>query len=65
MSFLRPKMPPQAPIKYPDPPPTIDQASVQSEAADRLRRRRGRASYVFGGNQLSPVSVSSKTLTGQ
>lgn len=58
-----PKMPE---IKYPDPPPTIDQAAMQADANDRLKRRKGRASYVFGGSGGgAPTVVSGKTLTGQ
>jgi hypothetical protein len=62
-----PKVVKPAPVKLPDPPPTIDQAANNAEANDRLRRRKGRSAYVFGGNSgaLSTGQVGTKNLTGQ
>jgi hypothetical protein len=65
MSFLAPKAPKAAPIVLPDAPPTIDQASKAAEDSDRLRRRKGRKDYIFGGATNAPVSVGQKTLLGQ
>lgn len=47
--------------------PTIDQASMQAEEQQRLRRRRGRWAYMFTQRQPSGDSgaVATKTLTGQ
>lgn len=49
-----------------DPAPTIDEAADSAEESDRLRRRKGRSAYVFGGNSgaLSTGQVGTKTLTG-
>ncbi len=62
-----PKVVQPAPVKMPDPPPTIDETTQAAESEDRLRRRRGRSSYVFGGNAMSATQVSTaqKQLTGQ
>jgi hypothetical protein len=62
-----PKVVKPAPVKLPDPPPTIDQAAQNAEANDRLRKRKGRSAYIFGGNSgaLSTTAVGTKTLTGQ
>jgi len=61
-----PKVVKPPPVKLPDPPPTVDQASQNAEANDKLRRRKGRAAYVFGGktNALQSTPVATKTLTG-
>jgi len=70
MSFLFPKkqaapaataptviMPPAA--------PTIDAAAQAADAGDRLRRRKGRAGYVFGGKAPpGPIQTGTKVLTG-
>lgn len=62
-----PKVVQPAPVKMPDPPPTIDETTAATESEDRLRRRRGRSSYIFGGNAMASTQVSTaqKTLTGQ
>jgi len=65
MSFLAPKAPKPQPVVLPDPPPTIDQASQAAEDSNRLRRRKGRNAYIFGGAQPGPTPVGQKTLTGQ
>lgn len=62
-----PKVVKPAPVKLPDPPPTIDQAAQNAEANDKLRRRKGRAAYVFGGKTsgaMQATPVATKTLTG-
>lgn len=65
MGFLAPRAPKPQPVVLPDPPPTIDQASKAAEDSDRLRRRKGRSSYIFGGkNPSAPVSIGTKTLLG-
>lgn len=65
MSFLAPKPPkPVAPTLAPA-PPRVDEAAASIDAADRLRRRRGRNSYIFGGKAPGPTAVATKTLTGQ
>lgn len=65
MSFLSPKPPKPQPVVLPDPPPTIDQASQAAEESNRLRRRKGRNKYLFGGMEPGPTPVGSKVLTGQ
>lgn len=60
---------PSAPaMQAPPPVPQADQATIDREAADLARRRRGRAATVLAGNQadvLSSGSVSaSKVLLG-
>lgn len=62
-----PKVVQPAPVKMPDPPPTIDETTQATESEDRLRRRRSRASYVFGGNAMAATQTSTaqKQLTGQ
>lgn len=66
MSFLRPKIPAAPTPVAPPPAPTIDVAAQAAEDANRLRRRRGRASYIFGGKAApAPVMTGTKTLTGQ
>jgi hypothetical protein len=65
MSFLAPKAPKAAPIVLPDPPPTVDVASNNADEANRLRRRKGRSNYIFGGATASPTPVGQKSLTGQ
>ena len=66
MSFLMPK-PPKAPTPViPPPAPTIDVAARAAEDAMRLRRRKGRGGYVFGGKApAAPISAGTKALTGQ
>ena len=62
----KPKVVTPAPVRLPDPPPTVDQASQNAEASDKLRRRKGRAAYVFGGKTgaMQPTPVATKSLTG-
>lgn len=61
-----PKMPAQPSSPAPPPtPPTVDQAQADVDAADALRRRRGRASDVLAPLQSAPVTGNAtKTLTG-
>lgn len=61
-----PKVVKPAPVKLPDPPPTVDTAAQNAEANDKLRRRKGRAAYVFGGKTgvMQATPVATKTLTG-
>lgn len=61
----RPKPPKVEPVKLPDPPPTVDQAQKNAEEQDRLRRRKGRAAYIFGGASATQAPVGQKNLTGQ
>lgn len=63
-----PKVQTPPPVRLPDPPPTVDQASINAEEGDRLRRRKGRSAYIFGGKeagQMAAPTAASKTLTGQ
>jgi hypothetical protein len=47
MLFGSPKTPA---VPAPIPPPTIDQATTNADAADRLRQRQGRASTILTPN---------------
>lgn len=57
---------PKAPnIPAPVPPPTIDQASVNAEQADRLRQRKGRLSTLLTPDQPETgANVAAKSLLG-
>ena len=60
--FSSPKTPK---IPEPVPPPTIDQASVNSEQADRLRQRRGRLSTLLSPDMSEAgAPVAQKSLLG-
>lgn len=63
-----PKIPKQQTPAPAPPPPTIDQAQVNADQADRLRRRRGRLATIFAGKRTgggaAPTAAPS-TLTGQ
>lgn len=62
--------PPPAPVEVPK-TPIVDQVIVDREAADTMKRRRGRAATVLagsdnmGGGAPAPESVSAKQLLGQ
>lgn len=43
--------------------PTLDQAMVERQESDRIRKRRGVLANVFAGNSAAP-SVGTKTLMG-
>ena len=65
--FSKPKMPPPPkPIEMPK-TPVVDQSIVDREAADLLRRRRGRAATVMTGasGEVGSGSVATKSLLGQ
>lgn len=65
--FKRPKAPQAAaPTETTVQAPTVDQAAQQAEDQQRIRKRRGRASYMLSqqGNAGQP-NVGTKTLTGQ
>jgi hypothetical protein len=59
--FSKPKVAAPPPTPAPPPPaPTVDQASAQSDYADRLRKRRGFASTIIvpdNGNSLGGASA--------
>ena len=52
---MSPKVPKPAPMVVAPPPPTVDQARVDSEQTDLLRKRKGRAS-TFVNNPLARSS---------
>lgn len=59
--FSKPKAPPPPPPPAPPPPvPTVDDAANSSEAEDKLRRRKGRASTVLSqpGKDLAPAATA-------
>jgi hypothetical protein len=65
--FSKPKMPPPpAPVEMPK-APVVDQARLDQDRGDALRRRRGRAATVLteGGGMVGAGSVASKSLLGQ
>lgn len=45
--------------------PSIDDAAMNQQVADRIQRRRGVLANIFGGQRNSTPSVGTKTLTGQ
>jgi hypothetical protein len=60
--FGGPKAPKPPPPPAPPPPvPTVDDAANQSEAQDKLRRRKGKASTVLNSD-LSPPTTAATTL---
>lgn len=63
--FRRPKNPKPQALPEATPTPTIDQASQNAEEQLRLRRRKGRASFMLrrDGDMAQP-NVGTKTLTG-
>lgn len=62
-SLFNPKMPQIIP---PPPAPQVDQATIDREAADMARRRRGAAANILTGDTPPPAgSVAVKTLLGQ
>lgn len=56
----------KAPTQQPTPaPPTIDEAAKRRDEVDRIRKRRGVLSTVFGGHTESAnPTVGVKTLLG-
>ena len=65
--FSKPKMPPPpAPIEMPK-TPIIDQARLDQDRGDIMRRRRGRAATVMMGSSgsVGSGSVAAKSLLGQ
>ena len=65
--FSRPRIPaPPAPIEMPK-TPIIDQARLDQDRGDIMRRRRGRAAPVLMGSSgsVGPGSVAPKSLLGQ
>lgn len=62
MSFLAPKAPK---VQAPPPPVIEDTAAIQQEQADRLRRRRGRASSILTDGGMGAPVTASKQLLGQ
>lgn len=65
--FSKPKMPPPPPpIEMPK-TPIIDQARLDQDRGDIMRRRRGRAATVLMGSSgsVGSGSVATKTLLGQ
>lgn len=65
MSFSKPKAPPTpAPVA---PAPTVDDAIVNRDRNDAMRRRKGRAATIFAGKRKSDkvVGAATKTLTGE
>ncbi|MBP6748417.1 MAG: hypothetical protein KA144_02155 [Xanthomonadaceae bacterium] len=62
-----PKIPAQRTPEPAPPPPTIDQAQVNADQADRLRRRRGRLATIFAGKSGggSAPTAGTNTMTGQ
>lgn len=65
MGFLTPKMPKIPEPKEPPPAPTIDEARANADMNDRLRKRKGRKSFIFAGKQDSMANVGTKKLTGE
>ena len=66
MSFSRPKAPP--PPEPVAPVPTIDDAIVNRDRNDAMRRRKGRAAAIFAGKEKTggkAVGAATKTLTGE
>lgn len=66
--FRAPKMSSNVPQNQPTPQaPTIDQAAMQAEQNDAMRRRRlrGRQRYMQNQQQTTAPTVGVKTLTGQ
>lgn len=53
-------------IEPPPPPPQVDQATIDREAFDLARKRRGRAATVIAGDAgpVAPGSLAAKTLLG-
>ena len=66
--FSKPKMPPPpAPMETPR-AATVDEAQLERERGDIMRRRRGRAATVLtsgSGDSVGAGSVAAKSLLGQ
>lgn len=64
MSFLFGSSTPQAPA--PVQPPTVDDSAAAADAAEKMRKRRGRASTVLSPNDNDTLgaNVEQKTLLG-
>ena len=64
--FSKPKMPPPpAPMEMPR-AATVDEAQLERERGDIMRRRRGRAATVLtSGSAVGAGSVAAKSLLGQ
>jgi hypothetical protein len=63
----KPKVPPPPPAPPPPPPvPTVDDAAMSSEAEDKVRRRKGRASTVLsqGSDLATAEPTTAATLLG-
>ena len=61
MNLLKPK------VNVPEPPkpaPTIDEAAQASDYADRLRRRRGRASTIKVSDPTAAASPAAAAVLG-
>lgn len=65
MSFLMPKMPKMPEPKEPLPPPTIDEARANVDKTNRLRKRKGRLSYILASAQEAKQNIGTKKLTGE
>lgn len=61
----KPKAPPP-PVPTP-PVPTIDDAIVNRDRNDAMRRRKGRAAAIYAGKEKTgkAVGAATKTLTGE
>lgn len=60
--FGKPKLPPVQPTPT---APQVDQMVIDTESADRARRRRGRAATTLAGDaKVSPGSLAVTTLLG-
>lgn len=64
--FSKPKVPKAPPVVAPPPVPTVDDAAKNTQEADLLRRRRGRAASMVNGasGDASTPSVGTKMLLG-
>lgn len=60
-SLFKPKV--QVP-DAPPPPPTIDEAANAQDYADRIRRRRGRASTIKVPDAVQPAAQAQSVLGG-
>jgi hypothetical protein len=57
--FSKPKVPAMPPPPEPVPVPTVDEAAQNSEAADKVRRRKGAAATVLtAAASLAPAQTS-------
>jgi hypothetical protein len=66
--FSKPKMPPPPPPVEMPQAAKVDEAQIDRERGDMMRRRRGRAATVLAtgtGEGVAPGSVATKSLLGQ